>query len=113
MRNAEFGMRNCQVGPHSAFRIWHYALPTSPPPDAQPPPPAQRLGPPPKGAPRRPNGAPAVAPHVAHQPGGIAEREEGAAQQALGWEEELLDGLTHQGRGSRPHASPRAAPPHP
>src|SRR5437773_3208718 len=80
---------------------------------AQPTTPEQRLGLPATRAPRRGNGAPAVTAHVAHQPGGIAEREEGAAQQALGWEEELLDGLTHQARGSRRHASPRAAPPHP
>src|SRR2546425_9190143 len=76
---------------------------------AQPATPEQRLGLPATRAPRRANGAPAVTAHVAHQPGGIAEREEGAAQQALGWEEELLDGLTHQERGSRRHASPRAA----
>src|SRR5207247_2165446 len=60
---------------------------------AQPASPELRLGLPATGAPRRANGAPAVTAHVADQPGGIAEREEGAAQQALGWEEELLDGL--------------------
>src|SRR2546429_9544904 len=83
------------------------------PPGAQPATSEQRLGLPATPAPRRANGAPAVTAHVAHQPGGIAEREEGAAQQAPGWEEGPPDGPTHQERRSRRPASPPAAPPHP
>src|SRR5207302_9400144 len=77
---------------------------------AQPAAPERRLRLPAAGAPWRTDRAPAMTAHVAHQPGGIPEREEGAAQQTLGRQEELLDRLTHQGRGSRRRASPRAVP---
>ena len=103
------GAARAGVEPHGGSRQGEPRRPLG----AQPAAPEHRLGLPAAGAPRGTHGAPAVTAHVAHQPGGIAERKEGAAQQALGREEELLDGLTHQGRGSRRHASPRAAPPHP
>jgi len=84
-----------RVEPHGRSRTYEGRGPVGAHPAAA----EQRLGLAAARAPRGPDRAPAVAADVAHQPGGVAEGQERAAQETFGRQEELLDRLTHSARG--------------